>query len=206
MRRRSLAFALRTFAFCGVVAVILAGCSAAATSQLESSEQAVSSYASAHFRANAERPYVLGPGDRVRLKDYDDETLSDDYAIDSDGFVSVPLVGRVKAAGLTARELEKALVLRMRGRIAHDPKINVEIASYAPFYIFGEVKKAGVYPFQPGLTVADAIATAGGLTYRADESAIYVQHPGASTLQVIGLDRPMRIMPGDNVRVSERMF
>jgi polysaccharide export outer membrane protein len=94
----------------------------------------------------------------------------------------------------------------MRGKIAQDPKINVEIAAYAPFYIFGEVKKAGVYPYQPGITVAGAIATAGGLTYRADENTIYLQHAGSRQQQVVRLGVPQRIFPGDNIRVGERMF
>jgi polysaccharide export outer membrane protein len=143
----------------------------------------------------------------VRLKDYDDANLTGEYEVNSAGFVSVPLAGQVKASGLTTNELEKTLIARMKkGSIAPDPKINIEIAAYAPFYIHGEVKKAGVYPFQPGLTVADAIATAGGLTYRADENTIYLQHAGASTQQAVRLDVPMRIFPGDNIRVAERMF
>jgi protein involved in polysaccharide export with SLBB domain len=194
------------FGVCAFVAIVLAACSATGPNPIISSRQAVSSYASVDSRDKAERPYILGPSDRVRLKDYDDENLSDEYEVNSDGFVSIPLVGRVRAAGLTTNQLEKAIASRMRGKIAHDPKINVEIATYAPFYIYGEVKKAGVYPFQPGLTVADAIATAGGLTYRADESAIYLQHPGAGTSQIVRLDVPMRVVPGDNIRVSERMF
>jgi polysaccharide export outer membrane protein len=142
----------------------------------------------------------------VRLKVYDDDNLSDDYEVNSTGFVSIPLIGRIKAAGLTTDALESAIVARMKGNLARDPKINVEIANYSPFYIFGEVKKAGVYPYQPGLTVADAIATAGGLTYRADEAAIYLQHHGASASEVIKLNVPTRVRPGDNIRVSERMF
>jgi polysaccharide biosynthesis/export protein len=176
------------------------------SSQTAYSEQTISGYANANFRDKAERPYILGPGDRVRLKDYDDENLSDQYEINGDGLISIPLAGQVKAAGLTTGQLETAIASRMRGKIARDPKINVEIATYAPFYIYGEVKKAGGYPFQPGLTVADAIATAGGLTYRADENSINVRHSGARSSQVVGLDVPTRVMPGDNIRVSERMF
>jgi polysaccharide export outer membrane protein len=149
---------------------------------------------------------VLGPGDRLRIKVYDDENLTGEYEINSAGYVSVPLVGQVKASGLTTSRLEKMIAARMKGRISQDPKINIEIATYAPFYIYGEVKKAGVYPFQPGLTVADAIATAGGLTYRANEGTIYLQHAGSAAPQVVGLETPVRIFPGDNIRVSERIF
>src|SRR6185437_11776474 len=143
---------------------------------------------------------------RIRLKVYNDQDLTGEYEVNSAGFVSVPLVGQVKATGLTTRQLESEIVARMKGQLAQDPKINVEIANYAPFYIYGEVKKAGVYPYQPGLTVADAIATAGGLTYRANESRIYVQHAGTHAQQTVTLEVPVRIFPGDNIRVSERLF
>jgi len=148
----------------------------------------------------------LGPSDKVHLRDYDDANLTGDYEVNSAGFISLPLVGQVRAAGLTTSQLEKTIAARMKGSVAQNPNINIEIASYAPFYIYGEVKKAGVYSFQPGLTVADAIATAGGLTYRADESTIYLQHAGGQTQEVVRLDVPKRIFPGDNIRVSERMF
>jgi polysaccharide export outer membrane protein len=149
---------------------------------------------------------MLGPGDRVRLKFYDDANLNGEYEVNSAGFVSIPLVGEVRASTLTSSQLEKAFARRMKGKIAQDPNVNAEIASYAPFYIFGEVKKAGVYPYQPGLTVAGAIATAGGLTYRADENTIYVQRAGAVSQETVKLTVPARIFPGDNIRVGERMF
>jgi len=184
----------------------LAGCSVASTNQAESEKLALASYAGAGPRRGPDTPYVLGPGDRVRLRVYDDQNLNGEYEVNSAGFVSIPLVGQVKASGTTTNQLEKTLTARMKGSIAQNPKINVEIAAYAPFYIYGEVKKAGVYPFQPGITVADAIATAGGLTYRADESTIYLQHAGAGSQVAVRLDVPVRIAPGDNIRVSERMF
>jgi len=184
----------------------LAGCNVAETSQNGSGKIALASYAGSSPHRGPDLPYILGPGDRVRLKVYDDQNLNGEYEVNSAGFVSIPLVGQVKASGTTTNQLEKTLTARMKGSIAQNPKINVEIAAYAPFYIYGEVKKAGVYPFQPGLTVADAIATAGGLTYRADESTIYLQHAGAGSQEAVRLDIPMRIAPGDNIRVSERMF
>ncbi len=193
-------------AFCFLLAAILAGCSARGPGPTDSADLALSSYAGPGPQRGSDGPYVLGPGDRVRLKVYDDANLTGEYEVNSAGYVSVPLVGQVKASGLTTSQLEKTLAARMKGSISQDPKINIEIASYAPFYIHGEVKKAGVYPFQPGLTVADAIATAGGLTYRANENTIYLQHAGARAQQTVRLDVPTRIFPGDNIRVSERMF
>jgi polysaccharide export outer membrane protein len=94
----------------------------------------------------------------------------------------------------------------MKGKIAQDPKVNVEIATYASFYVYGEVKKAGVYPFQPGMTVADAVATAGGLTYRADEGKVLLQRAGSRNAVIVPVDGIVRVYPGDNLRVAERYF
>lgn len=196
---------------CFLLAVLLAGCAAAGDRGLNSQASAqASAYAGARAGAvhghRVAGPYHLGSGDRVRIKVYNDDSVSGDYAVGSNGHVSIPLVGDIAAAGLTTRQLEQKIVGRMKGKIARDPKINVQIIAYAPFYIYGEVKKAGEYPFRPGLTVADAIATAGGLTYRANEDRIYVRRAGAAGERAVSLDTPTRIYPGDNIRVGERMF
>jgi protein involved in polysaccharide export with SLBB domain len=186
------------------VAAALAGCTSAGLT--ETTTIASASYAGPGPQRGSDGPYMLGPGDKVRLKFYDDSNLNEEYEVSSGGFVSIPLVGEVKASGLTTSQLEKAIARRMKGKIAQEPNVTAEIASYAPFYIFGEVKKAGFYPYQPGLTIAGAIATAGGLTYRADESTIYLQHAGALSQEIIRLTVPTRVHPGDNIRVGERMF
>jgi polysaccharide export outer membrane protein len=187
-----------------IIVAILGGCSAYSQSGPVNPELA--SYAAPSPTRGAGSPYRLGPGDKLRIKAYDDVNLTGEYEVNNSGFISFPLVGQVKAAGSTTSQLEQTLAARMKGKIAQDPKINIELATYASFYIHGEVKKAGVYPYQPGLTVADAIATAGGLTYRANENTIYLQHAGARAQQIVSLDEPVRIYPGDNIRVSERMF
>src|SRR5262249_26607367 len=122
------------------------------------------------------------------------------------GIVSVPLVGEVRVAGHTAQQVERTLAARMKGAISQDPKVNVEIAAYAPFYVHGEVKKSGEYPYRPGLTLGDAIATAGGLTYRANEARIYLRRAGSPVEDTVSLDMRLPVYPGDNIRVSERIF
>jgi polysaccharide export outer membrane protein len=193
---------LRILVLCLVPALILAGC--AANGQIAQETQ-VSSYGPPSSRGPV-GPYRLGPGDKVRLKIYGDTDMNDQYEVNSAGYVSIPLVGKVKAAGLTTRQLEDALMSRMKGKIANDPKVNVEIATYAPFYVYGEVKKAGLYPFQPGITIADAVATAGGLTYRADEGKVLLQRAGSHQAVIVPVDGTVRVYPGDNIRVAERYF
>jgi polysaccharide export outer membrane protein len=187
---------LRVAVLCLLQALVLAACSASLQ---------VASYGPPQTRGPV-GPYVLGPGDKVRLKVYGDADVNGEYEVNSAGNISIPLIGQVKAAGQTTSQLERTLFSRMKGKIANDPKINIEIATYAPFYIYGEVKKAGVYPFQPGITVADAVATAGGLTYRADEGKVLLKRAGSHTTVAVPVDGAVRVYPGDNLRVAERFF
>jgi polysaccharide export outer membrane protein len=194
---------LRIAVLCLLQALVLANCSA--SGQIASTDVQISRYGPPPSRG-AVGAYVLGPGDKVRLKVYGDADVNGEYEVNSAGFVSIPLVGQVKAAGLTTRQLEGALMSRMKGKIANDPKVNIEIATYASFYVYGEVKKAGVYPFQPGLTVADAVATAGGLTYRANEDKVLLRRAGSPDTVIVPVDGSVRVYPGDNIRVAERYF
>ncbi|HWK95882.1 MAG TPA: polysaccharide biosynthesis/export family protein [Pseudolabrys sp.] len=193
---------LRVVVLCLLSLCALAGCTGGPAMYQDAQ---ASSYGPPPSRGAA-GPYVLGPGDKVRLKIYGDAEVNGDYEVSSGGFVSIPLVGQVKAAGLTTAQLENALKARMRGKVANDPKVNVEIATYASFYVHGEVKKAGVYPFQPGLTVADAVATAGGLTYRANEDKVLLRRAGSHETVIVPVDGAVRVYPGDNLRVGERYF
>jgi polysaccharide export outer membrane protein len=150
--------------------------------------------------------YVLGPNDRIRLKVYGEPDISGEYEIDSTGQVSVPLAGHVKAAGLTTKQLERSIGSALSKGIVRDPRVNVEIALYRPYYILGEVKKSGEYPYRLGLTVMDAVASAGGFTYRANENKVFLRRSGGSVEEVHALDSPVPVFPGDNIRVPERYF
>jgi polysaccharide biosynthesis/export protein len=189
-----------------ILTSIVAGCTAGSGIPSAQYAQASSSYASPEPARGSTGAYVLGPGDRLRIKVYSDPDMSGEYEINSSGAVSLPLVGDVKAVGLTTHQLEQTIAARMKGKVANEPHVSVEMASYAPFYVFGEVKKAGEYQYHIGLTVADAIATAGGLTYRADDHRILLRRAGSSTERVVSLEVPVKVYPGDNIRVSESFF
>lgn len=150
--------------------------------------------------------YVLGPNDRVRLKVYGEPDIGGEYEIDSSGQVSVPLAGHIRAAGLTTKQLERAIASALSKGIVRDPRVNVEIALYRPYYILGEVKKSGEYPYRLGLTVMDAVASAGGFTYRANEHKVFLRRSGAGIEEVYPLDSPILVFPGDNIRIPERYF
>jgi polysaccharide export outer membrane protein len=150
--------------------------------------------------------YVLGSNDRIRLKVYGEPDISGEYEIDSGGGVSVPLAGHIKAAGLTTRQLERSIASALSKGIVRDPRVNVEIALYRPYYILGEVKKSGEYPYRLGLTVLDAVASAGGFTYRANENKVYLRRSGGGAEEIYALDAPVPVFPGDNIRIPERYF
>lgn len=198
LRRRNVLYLL--------LCATLSGCSSAARVTAVSDEGAASFAAGPPPQRGAGGAYILGPGDRLRIKVYNEPELTGEYEVGSTGFISLPLVGQIRASGMTTNQLERSIVGRMKGQISQDPKVNVEVASYAPFYIFGEVKKAGEYPYRPGLTIADAIATAGGLTYRANENKILLRRAGSPVEDVVSMDTRVRVYPGDNIRIDERMF
>jgi protein involved in polysaccharide export with SLBB domain len=156
--------------------------------------------------AAAAESYVLGPNDRIRLKVYGEADITGEYEIDSNGQVSIPLAGHIKAADLTTKQLERSITSALAKGIVRDPRVNVEVALYRPYYILGEVKKSGEYPYRLGLTVMDAVASAGGFTYRANENKVYLRRSGTSVEEVHALDAPIPVFPGDNIRVPERYF
>lgn len=158
------------------------------------------------YPGSADQSYVLGPNDRIRLRVYGEQDIAGDYEVDGAGFVSVPLAGRVKATGLTTRQLERAIASALSKGLLRDPRVNVEVATYRPFFILGEVKRAGEYPYKSGLTVLDAVASAGGYTYRANERKVAIRRAGSAVEDVYPLDAPVPVYPGDNIRILERYF
>ncbi len=151
--------------------------------------------------------YHLGPGDRVRVLVYGDKELSDVFSIGDDGLIELPLAGDVQASGRTPSALaaEIATTLSQRGMIK-DPSVAVEVSSYRPIFILGEVIRPGQYPYEPGMTVIAAVSLAGGYTYRAVkdyESVVRTQ--GTKTSD--GLVKPQdRLEPGDVITIYDRVF
>jgi protein involved in polysaccharide export with SLBB domain len=148
----------------------------------------------------------LAAGDRLQITVFGEDKLTGEYPIDIGGNVSMPLAGTVKAAGLSKAELERALASKLSGEYLRDPKVTVEVATFRPFYILGEVEKPGEYPYKSGLNVMSAMAVAGGPTYRASNSKILIQRGGVGAFQEVALSPTVAIYPGDLVRVPERFF
>ena len=151
-------------------------------------------------------PYLLGPNDKVRVKVYGEPDITGEYEVDSNGSVSIPLAGRVRAAGKTTKQLEGAIRSALAKGIVRDPRVNVDVATYRPYYILGEVKNSGEYPYKVGLTIMDAVAAAGGFTYRANEHKVYLRRAGVGVEEEYTLNAPVLVYPGDNIRIPERYF
>ena len=154
----------------------------------------------------ADGPYTLDSGDKLRIVVFGQDTLSNNYTVDAQGVVSLPLVGAVDARGLTTAQLSGAIAARLRSGFVRDPSVAVEIETYRPFFVLGEVTFPGQYPYVPNMTVENAIAIAGGFTPRASKDKVTITRKvqGAPSRFVLPLRYPLR--PGDTVEVSERWF
>jgi protein involved in polysaccharide export with SLBB domain len=143
--------------------------------------------------------YKLGAGDKIRVVVLADPEFSGEYEVDAAGNISVRMIGRISALGMTTAELETALVERYRSGGY------VELLSARPFFVLGEVSRPGSYPYVAGLTVAQAIAIAGGYTRRASTSRIKVKRFGTTGTED-SVNEDSTINPGDILRVPERFF
>jgi protein involved in polysaccharide export with SLBB domain len=149
----------------------------------------------------------LQAGDQLKVIVYGEDALSGIYQVSPAGTISMPLVGPVVAAGRTASEVQRALAnAYANGKFLQEPKITVAVASYAPIYVFGEVLTPGRYAYTEGIDVLGAVATAGGLTYRASRNFVLIRHPGQQVWQQYSLATPVPIEPGDVIRIPERYY
>jgi polysaccharide export outer membrane protein len=161
----------------------------------------------AHAALAQSDTYLLSPGDKLKVTVFNEPDLTGEFQINHAGDVAFPLIGSIPAAGLSVAEFQNQLLRRLRNGYVRNARVSIEIASYRPFNVFGEVRNAGQYPFRPGLTVQDAIAMAGGFTYRANSRTAYVRRASANAETTVQLDGPrVSIFPGDDVRVPERYF
>jgi len=150
--------------------------------------------------------YRLGSGDALRLIVYGEDRLSGDFKVSDTGNIVLPLIGDVKAAGLTVDELTQAVIAAYSRNVLKNPRVAIEITSYRPFFILGEVNKPGQYPFIPGMTVRQAIATANGYTPIARQKIVNITHWGESEERSYRLEAATVVRPGDTIRIGERPF
>jgi polysaccharide export outer membrane protein len=150
--------------------------------------------------------YRLDAGDRLRVVIYGQEGLTNTYAIDAGGSITMPLIGAVRARGLTPAGLAAEITGKLRNGYIREPSVAVEIEAYRPFFILGEVAAPGQYPYVPNMSVESAVAIAGGFSPRARRDRVTLTHTdaGGSIRTIVPLGTP--ISPGDTVLVGERWF
>ncbi|HXV24232.1 MAG TPA: polysaccharide biosynthesis/export family protein [Alphaproteobacteria bacterium] len=150
--------------------------------------------------------YTLGTGDRVRVTVFGELDLSGEFEIDSTGKISMPLVGDVKIGGLPPREAEKSIAQSLAQGYLANPRVNVEVLNYRPFYIIGEVNTPGSYPYVNGMSVLTAVALAGGYTYRAREDRVVITRATDPERREVRAAPETLVLPGDIIKVPERFF
>ena len=211
---------LRSFFRVGVVAslLVLGGCgdrdptpivpdtSLSSAGDTPMKQLASADKGSAASLRNSSADYKLGPNDRTRIIVFGQPTLTGEYALDGNGVLSFPLIGNVKASGMTPTELQRTIAAKLDPDYLRNPSVSVEVSTRRPFYVIGEVQKPGSYPFVTDMNVLNAIATAGGNTFRANMYRFYVKRlQNGRTVRVAATQETL-LQPGDTVEVRERYF
>jgi polysaccharide export outer membrane protein len=141
----------------------------------------------------------------LKINVFGEETLSGPVEVNPAGMVALPLAGDIRAEGLTVAQFRDAVARRLADGYLKNPKVTVEITTYRPIYVHGEVRNGGEFAYKTGLKLKDAIAMAGGYTYRAQQSYVLVSRGGSAETRV-PTSGAVAILPGDNIRVPERFF
>ena len=160
----------------------------------------------AYAASASDSQYRLGSGDKVQVIVFGHKDLSGEFEVDGGGVIRLPLIGEVRVGRKTIRELERAIIGKLKPDYLKNPRVSVQVLNYRPFYIIGEVKKPGSYPYVSGMQVINAIALAGGFTYRARENQLLVMRANDPSRKKIVASQNTTILPGDIIEVPERFF
>jgi polysaccharide export outer membrane protein len=150
--------------------------------------------------------YRLGSGDEVKITVYGEKELSGSFVVDGQGALAMSLVGSVTVANLTLADASRLIESKYKDGWLRDPQVTAELVKGRPYYILGEVNRPGEYPFSSGLTVMNAIASAGDFTYRADRNKILIKSSDSPNEREVELTPTTAVRPGDTIRVRERFF
>lgn len=191
-----------------VMCVLVAACSGAGGGLGTSGGPAPANYSASAPAATTTSTdaYRLGAGDKLSVNVFGESELSGEFLVGDDGRVDLPLIGAVQAQGQSVTEFQNAVVARYSSGYLKDPKVSVSVLNYRPFFIQGEVGKGGEYPYKAGLTVQDAVAIAGGYTYRANTNKAFIRRAGQDREQEVPTNQRVAINPGDIIRIPERFF
>jgi polysaccharide export outer membrane protein len=169
-------------------------------------EQAPAGVAVAASSGAAVADYRFGIADKVRLTVYNEPTLSGEFTVGSNGMLSLPLVGDLAVRGKSTSEVIKMVTTMLADGYLRDPRVSIDVLTYRPFFILGEVTKPGEYPYSNGLTVMNAVATASGFSYRASKKKVFIKRAGETVEKRYDLVPDLEVQPGDTIRIAERYF
>lgn len=190
-------------AIAGLGALALAACATGAPAQGGSRDVAATSTATA---TGTIAGYKLGAGDEIKVTVFGEPDLSGPFVVDGQGAISMSLIGQVEVANLTINEASRFLETKYKDGWLKDPKVTTELVKGRPYYILGEVNRPGEFPYVSGLTVMNAIASAGDFTYRADRVRILIKSADNPNEREVELTPTTTVRPGDTIRIRERFF
>lgn len=150
--------------------------------------------------------YRVGIGDKLKIAVYGSEKLGGDYLVGGDGKIAVPILGRVMVSGLTLDAIGQLLAARLSEGYLNNPRVTVDMVSYRPVYILGEVQKPGQYPYVEGMTIYQLVAQAGGFTYRANRKTVKLRREGEADDTKYDVVSGSEIKPGDTLLIMQRYF
>ncbi len=153
-----------------------------------------------------EAPYTLDGGDKVRVVVFGQEGVSNSYAVNGAGKISMPLIGLVDARGLTTAQVAASITTKLRAGYVREPHVAVEIETYRPFFVLGEVNASGQYAYVNNLTVETAVAIAGGFSARANRSSFTITRTINGGLAQATVPLSYAVRPGDTITIHERWF
>lgn len=156
--------------------------------------------------AQEDAVYRLGPGDTLRITVYNEQNLSGEYTVNGEGNLSLNLIGAVAARNLSVPEVARLIEDKLRDGFLRDPRVSIDVLNYRPFFVLGEVRNPGKYPYVNGMTVLNAVAVAGGYTAWARENRVILVRESDPARAEWLADERTTIMPGDVIRVRERFF
>jgi polysaccharide biosynthesis/export protein VpsN len=155
--------------------------------------------------AQDDSSYLLGPGDKIIIQVYGEEELKIETQLTDSGKINYPFLGEIAAKGLTIKQLENRIYTGLKGDFFVEPNVFVGMVEYRPFFIHGEVKVPGGFPYKPGMTVNQAVALAGGLTERASREKIFITRE-ANKSQQENATLNTKVHAGDTITIDQRFF
>lgn len=150
--------------------------------------------------------YILDSGDRLRVVVFGQDGVSNSYAVDAGGRITMPLIGAVPARGLTTAEVSQSIAAKLQNGYVREPHVAVEVEIYRPFFVLGEVTTPGQFPYVPNLTAEGAVAIAGGFSPRALRGPVEMHRQSADGMMAASVPLNYPVRPGDTIVVAERWF